>query len=87
MASPQLTAEHDACRSCSAPIIWAVHEKTLKEAPINAEPSADGNVQLIPREGGLPRYRVLKVADRFGKTGLHTSHFATCAQAPKWRQR
>jgi hypothetical protein len=77
----------DTCRSCGVAVIWALHATTLKEAPINAEPSADGNVRLMPREGKLPLYVVLGTAARFGKTGLHRSHFADCPRAARWRTR
>ena len=77
---------YDTCRSCNAPIIWAVTERG-RDMPVNAEPSPDGSIQLLEHESSTPLARVLKVADRFGKTNLHRSHFADCPDAPKWRTR
>lgn len=80
------TATQDRCRSCQAPVIWAVTERG-KDMPVNAEPSVDGTIQLVEQAGRPPLARVLKVADRFGKTDLRRSHFADCPNAPKWRRR
>nr|MDT0658065.1 hypothetical protein [Micromonospora sp. DSM 115978] len=82
-------SEHptEPCRSCAAPIIWASSETTLKPMPVNAEPSKDGTVQLIKRDGEAPIARVLKVAQRFGRKDLRLSHFADCPDAPQWRAR
>lgn len=77
--------EIDKCASCSAPVIWATTER-LRSMPVDAEPSKDGNVQLVDRNAGPPLARVLKVAEQFGKTNLRTSHLATCPQAAKWRK-
>jgi hypothetical protein len=77
----------DRCRSCQAPIIWAVTERG-RDTPVNAEPSADGSIALVDQGAGrTPLARVLKVADRFGRTNLRRSHFADCPSAPKWRKR
>jgi hypothetical protein len=83
-------AEHlvEDCTTCGAPIIRAVHERTLKPSVIDAAASPAGNVILLPPlAAGLPLYRVLKVAEQFGRQDLHTSHFATCPQAASWRRR
>lgn len=74
------------CRSCGAPVIWAV---TLgaRSMPVNAEPVSDGNVALEERAGMVPLARVLSVTARFGRTDLRTSHLATCKQAKLWRTR
>lgn len=69
------------CRSCNAEIVWAKNEKTGKLAPLDAEPSADGNIRLGPDgtyEIVVPSYRP--------RTNLHTSHFATCPGAGKHRK-
>jgi hypothetical protein len=88
VSAPTVQQERDRCRSCGTPITWAVHETTLKEAPIEAEPSPNGNIALTERGAGqLPTYAVLNAAKRFGRTGLHLNHFATCAQAPRWRRK
>lgn len=81
------------CRSCHAPVIWAV---TIlgKAMPVDAEPSANGNLALEWRErgsglpgGAPPLARVVSEHLRFGRADLRTSHFVTCPQAGKWRRR
>lgn len=81
------------CRSCHAPVIWAVTEKA-KSMPVDAEPSEAGTLALERRDriGGLPGgapplARVVRPDLRFGRTDLRTSHFATCPQAGRWRKR
>jgi hypothetical protein len=76
----------DNCRSCQAPITWAVTERG-RDMPVNAEPSPDGSIELVERGGQPPLARTLKAADRAGKTNLHRSHFADCPNAPTWRRR
>lgn len=73
------------CRTCNMPIIWAVTNR-LRDMPVDAESSPDGNIRLEPREGMQPMARVLPVAEQFGKKSLHKSHFATCPQAGRWRR-
>lgn len=78
--------EIQACRSCDAAIIWAT-TTGQKLMPVDAEPVADGNVELRP--GHLGRgvvATVLTGPSLFGGP-LRTSHFATCAQADQWRRR
>jgi hypothetical protein len=74
-----------ACRSCSAPIVWALTERG-KRMPVDAEPSADGNIVLIapddPRDE--PVARIAGLADRTEER--HRSHFVTCPQASSWRR-
>jgi hypothetical protein len=72
------------CRTCNRPVIWAVTERA-RTMPVDALPVKDGDIQLVQGDAGLPTARVLKVAERFGKKNLRTSHFATCPQAERWR--
>lgn len=67
------------CRSCSAPIVWA---KTAngKAMPLDAEPTAMGNVTL---DGGVIR---LSTADYNALGPRYTSHFATCPNAKGHRK-
>lgn len=74
------------CRSCSAPIIWAITTKATK-MPVDAHPSPDGNIAVEQRPGMMPLARVLNTTQRFGRSNLHTSHFASCQQADSWRKR
>lgn len=85
MTTPTFATEN--CRSCAALIIWAETERG-RSMPVDAQPSADGSIRLHAREQyRSPLAVVLPVAKRFGLTNLHTSHFATCPHAARWRQR
>lgn len=78
----------DTCKSCDAQVIWA--ETTQgNRMPVNvAYDTTDGNLVLVHRGPGMPPLaRVLSMAQRFGRTTLRTSHFATCQQAKRWRRR
>lgn len=73
------------CSSCGAPILWARTAKG-KQMPIDAEPTADGNVLLHPGgrlavvNGPLEVLRLRAVG-----TALHLSHFVTCPNAAEHR--
>lgn len=83
-----MTADHeDTCGSCGRAFVWAVHETTLKPAPILLESSADGNIALVERPGQAPMYRVLSVTARFGRHDLRKNHFADCPKAERYRRR
>jgi uncharacterized protein GlcG (DUF336 family) len=84
---PDFTVE--SCRSCDAPIIWAVTASTLKPMPVDAAVVAKGgNVALEYRSDDMqPLARVLPVAKQFGRTNLRQSHFVTCPHAGQWRRR
>lgn len=73
------------CRSCAAPVIWAVDEKGAK-LPIDAEPVADGALQLEWRGGPLPLARKVSVKLAFGRRNLRRSHFKSCPDAGSWRR-
>lgn len=83
------------CRSCSAPVVWASHIVTGKSQPINAEPDPGGmgNVRLVREDDDVhPRYLVLTAteldaANIAQRVSLRKSHFATCPDAPEWRNR
>lgn len=80
------------CRSCGAPVIWAINERTKKRAPIDAEPADNGPIVFVhdPGFGGDPEYRVLAKADRVDgavlraagiRPAFYTNHFQTCPNA------
>jgi hypothetical protein len=69
------------CRSCGAAVVWLVHERTGRPAPVDAEPDPAGNVE--PLDGG--RYRIAP-PDLFGGP-RHMPHYATCPDAAAWRAR
>lgn len=66
------------CRSCGAPIRWARTVGAGKSMPLDAEPSADGNVQLVGQHeaavvlAGLDLY----AAQQAGEV-LYMPHHAT----------
>ncbi|WP_431976152.1 hypothetical protein [Micromonospora haikouensis] len=83
MSAPTYPTEK--CRSCPAEIIWAVTERG-KRMPVDAEPAAGGNVQLVEQHGQLTAV-VVPAKRAFGRTTLRKSHLMTCPQANEWRRR
>lgn len=67
------------CRSCNAPIIWALTE-TGRQMPIDERPDPKGNLELY-RSGTSVRVRVTMPGQ-----GRHRPHFATCPEARSWRR-
>jgi hypothetical protein len=67
------------CRSCGAPIIWALTEND-RRMPVDAEPDPAGNLMLV-RRGTATYAKVVQPAK-----GNHRPHFATCPQASEWRR-
>lgn len=84
------------CRSCGAPIQWAVTEKG-KSMPVDLQPSEDGNILLQHREGKVPialylnekeKQQLIDALDqRQQRHRLFLSHFVTCKQAASWRKK
>lgn len=84
-----------ACRGCGAPVLWAV-TPAGRTIPLDAEPSADGNVILtghrVPSKHGswAPEARVLtnaQLAVAPDDVPTYTAHFARCPKADELRQR
>ena len=78
----------EACRSCQAPIIWAVSTATRKPMPVDEAVTPDGNVEICVRLGNQVIATVHPVGGLFPATDqpLRKSHFATCPQADEWRK-
>lgn len=82
---PAPGADGDRCRSCQAPIRWAVTEAG-KRIPVDVEPTPDGNMLLSlddPPVAAVVRPGELQLVDdgqRF------VSHFATCEFADQHRR-
>jgi len=78
----------DTCKSCNAPIVWAITPKG-KRAPIDAEPSDKGNIR-IQTDAAAPIAHYLSeielAAARASGERLHLSHFVTCPQAAQHRR-
>lgn len=60
------------CRTCEAPVEWALMESG-KMMPLDAVPSKDGRFVFI---GGKARLETLE--DRALARPVYTSHFVTC---------
>jgi hypothetical protein len=75
------------CRSCGADVLWARTVKG-KAMPIDAEPTANGNVQIQNDNDGLQATvlagQKLELA-RLAGAQLHLSHFVTCEYADQHR--
>ena len=69
-----------ACRSCQAPIFWAMTE-TGKSMPIDRDPNPEGN--LVLDENNIAS--VVAPTEGKGQT-RYTSHFATCPDAGQHRK-
>ena len=68
------------CRSCGAPIRWAVTERG-RNAPLDPEPHPEGNLRVEVRRG-LDRAIVVAPGT---EPVLYRSHFATCPNAREAR--
>lgn len=65
------------CQKCSARIIMARHKRTRNPAPIEVDPSDDGNILVTGDEYEIvPKDERQKVRDR--GFVLRKNHFATC---------
>lgn len=73
------------CRSCGAPVIWAVTAATGSRMPVDAEPDEDGN--LLLSLDNPPVAQVVDPAQLVMDDGKRfTSHFATCPHADQHRR-
>lgn len=78
-----------ACRSCGAPIFWAITEAG-RRMPVDEAPVPDGNVTVIEddSDAGVPIVRVLGATrDLFASGPLYVSHFVTCPDAAEHRRK
>lgn len=85
------------CRSCKTKVIWC-ETITGKRMPVDAEPVADGNLRLLPRDGGFNRVvaplalyanqiATFKDWESAVSKERYVSHFATCPDKASWRKR
>jgi hypothetical protein len=68
------------CGSCGAPIFWAATTNN-KLMPVDAEPSDDGNIQIVARDRGGTPYVVVHSQPPMHAETLYFSHFVTCPDA------
>jgi hypothetical protein len=74
------------CAACSALVMWAANDVTKKPAPLDAEPSAKGNILYVSGVYTVLTKTNLENARRDGAR-LYTSHFATCPEGPAFRKK
>ena len=80
------------CRSCGAPVIWTVTEKTGKTMPVDAQPVENGNIRLEERgqttnQGTTAPTAIYDITDPlFGDGARYVSHFSTCPESKEWRR-
>lgn len=84
------------CRSCHAPVIWAVTKKGKRE-PVDAAPVENGNIVLFDdRLGPDEQGRAQILAHHLGKNSggamdlgedKYVSHWFTCPHAKDWRRK
>jgi hypothetical protein len=76
------------CRSCGAPIIWALTEQ-LKRIPMNPDPVVPPGLFVLDEVVGSGKPpTAISLARATGPSGprLYESHFATCPDAAKHRR-
>lgn len=80
-----MIAEHPAhCRTCGAEILWLRNDRTKRVAPIDAQPSLNGNIEIT--EAG--EYHVFGEPTLFDQRQtsepvLHLNHWVTCTRPPE----
>ncbi len=70
------------CRTCQAPIHWAVTEKG-KRIPVEIRPTTDGALVLLVGDGGLFAHWFNEEKHRGMER--YNSHFQACPNATEWR--
>ena len=75
------------CRACQAAIVWAT-TSTGKAMPVDAAPSPDGNVLLLPTVDHKFVAVVVgkEEAEKSAAVERYKSHFATCPSAASFRR-
>jgi hypothetical protein len=72
------------CRSCGAPIIWAMSSMTGKNMPLDAEPTDEGTMLL--KDGIVTPEKRATLPFLATNPKRHMAHFAKCPQANEWRR-
>ena len=77
------------CASCGSAITWGL-TATGRRMPVDADPSARGNIAIDHVEGREPTFRMITGAAGGATLNyaprLYTSHFATCPHAAQHRK-
>lgn len=67
------------CKTCPINLWWLKHATTGKSAPIESQPSANGNIAVL----GNGFYTIIPASERHEWEGnLHLNHWATCTNPP-----
>jgi hypothetical protein len=69
------------CRSCKRPVRWVRMVKTNKAMPLDPEPHAMGNIQIVSVKPDMA-----EVVPVHSSEPLFISHFATCPFAATHRK-
>lgn len=91
---PLEDAPQQACRSCGAPMVWAVVEATGKRMPLDPAPVDGGNVRVLRLSATTSAPLVEVVRKDQAQLGLdpddgghrYRTHFATCPNAASHRR-
>lgn len=89
------------CKSCRAPVFFAINETSGKREPIDLEAREDGNIEVVGKTRRVldddsvdetPVVRHLKKGEvdtlpGFDIPDRYVSHFATCPDADRHRRR
>jgi hypothetical protein len=67
-------------------MFWA-NTTNGKPIPIDAEPCADGNIQIVNNSIGEPIAHVIGKQAALFSSERFKSHFSTCPDAPRHRRR
>ena len=65
------------CRKCGKETLWLKHKESGKPAPIEAEPSPNGNIFISGELYRIATKKEIVKAKEIGKP-LYLNHFATC---------
>jgi hypothetical protein len=78
------------CRSCKAPIVWAITAAKGARMPLDPDPVDDGNVWVVRwKPDGTPIVAVALHADAVPILARErfVSHFTTCPDSKEWRKK
>jgi len=73
------------CRSCQAPVIWALTAAAHTPIPIDPDPVPTGNLVLEQHPKVVAPVAVFVTQETAGAV-RYVSHFVTCPQAGRWRK-
>lgn len=74
------------CQKCKKEVLWLKHKDTNKPAPIEAEPSENGNIFVHGKLYRLATAEEIIKAKEIGKP-LYLNHFASCEFAREFSKK